>query len=320
MKSPRKVLIIKTGFSEFLDRGVSTTVSLGDVLICTSLLHLYKNDRVTWVTSWAARELLENNPYIHELLIFNSSIFPRLAKKEYDIVINLEKDIGICSFLSQLKTRRRFGFYFHPRKYDIATFKRSTQFLLAGQENHRDIDKAGYEILYDAVDHKWRGQGAILKMKSPQHNKYDVGFNYAVGSKWPTKAWPIEHWKKLEAILHPRYSVSWQKGHKNITRYVQWIDSCRLIVTSDSLGQVIGQALGKKVITLYGPTNPRRMQGVQDVSTVTSPLQCPYMPCYLDVCRHHTFCMDYIAPKTVAELCEDLLCEAAAGSMTGEAE
>ena len=72
MKKPRKVLIIKTGFSEFLDRGISTTVSLGDVLICTSLLHLYKKDEVTWVTDWQARQLLQKNPYIHQLLIFGT--------------------------------------------------------------------------------------------------------------------------------------------------------------------------------------------------------------------------------------------------------
>ena len=68
----KKILIVKTGFSEFLDRGISTTVSLGDVLICTSILHLYKNDHVTWVTDWQARQLLQGNPYIKQLLIFGS--------------------------------------------------------------------------------------------------------------------------------------------------------------------------------------------------------------------------------------------------------
>ena len=78
MKTCRKILIIKTGFSEFLDRGISTTVSLGDVLICTSLLHLYKRDEVTWVTDWQARQLLANNPYIHHLLIYGSKTLENL--------------------------------------------------------------------------------------------------------------------------------------------------------------------------------------------------------------------------------------------------
>jgi hypothetical protein len=53
----RRVLIIKTGFSEFLDLGISTTVSLGDVLICTSILDIFKNDEVTWLTDRQAKSV-----------------------------------------------------------------------------------------------------------------------------------------------------------------------------------------------------------------------------------------------------------------------
>src|SRR3954462_7665539 len=102
-KSACKVLIIKTGYSEFLDLGISTTVSLGDVLICTSLLHLYKDDHVTWVTSHQARELLDGNPHINELLMFGTEIFEKLRSQPFDILINLEKDIGLCAMVGQLK-------------------------------------------------------------------------------------------------------------------------------------------------------------------------------------------------------------------------
>mgnify|MGYP003394468900 CR=1 FL=1 len=86
---PRNILIVKTGFSEFLDRGISTTVSLGDVLICTSILHLYKHDHVTWVTDWQAKELLEGNLFIDRLLIFGTQALDKIAKKKFDILINL---------------------------------------------------------------------------------------------------------------------------------------------------------------------------------------------------------------------------------------
>ena len=44
--SNHKVLIIKTGYSEFLDNGdESRKVSLGDVLRTTPLLHVYKNKK-----------------------------------------------------------------------------------------------------------------------------------------------------------------------------------------------------------------------------------------------------------------------------------
>ena len=306
MKS-RKILIIKTGFSEFLDRGISTTVSLGDVLTCTAILHLYKNDQVTWVTSWPARQLLQGNPYISELLIFGPDALEKIAGCAYDILINLEKEIGICTFLRRVRAKKRYGFYFNEQIHDIATHNRATRYLLAGQENHRDIDKNFLEILFETVGEKWEGQKYVLNRRKTIKEKYDIGFNYSVGSKWPTKAWPKEKWEQLEQILKDKYTVSWQQGQQNLIRYVEWIDRCRMIVTSDSLGQAIAAALGKKVVVLYGPTNFRRMLRIENLSVIPSESSCPFMPCYLPICKHDDFCMNHIAPERVARRCEELL-------------
>jgi heptosyltransferase II len=304
-KPARKVLIIKTGYSEFLDLGISTTVSLGDVLICTSLLHLYGDDHVTWVTSYQARELLEGNPHIHELVIFGTETFEQLRSQSFDILINLEKDIGLCAIVGQMEAGRRYGFYYSDQTHTIETWTGSTKFLLAGQENQRGIEKNALEILYATVGELWEGQGLILASPKQTVLKHDFGFNHAVGSKWPTKAWPMDHWKALERLLVSNYSVSWQEGHTNLVKYIEWINSCRVIVTSDSLGQAIGSALGKKVITLYGPTNYLRMQNVPNVHVVPSRLQCSYMPCYLPFCKNDKPCMDAILPETIARLCRE---------------
>jgi heptosyltransferase-2 len=312
-KPPRKVLIIKTGYSEFLDRGISTTVSLGDVLICTSLLHLFKEDDVTWVTSHQARELLSHNPFIHELVNFGTDALERLRLLEpFDILINLEKDMGLCVMAGQLKAAKRFGFYFSDKTHNIETRTKSTSYLLAGQENHRDIEKNALEILYETVGKVWEGQGLILHHQPKSGVQYDFGFNWAVGDKWPTKKWPMNHWKELERLLTTEYSISWQEGHTNLLKYIDWISSCRVIVTSDSLGQAIGSALGKKVITLYGPTNSQRMRNVPHVTVVPSTLKCDYMHCYLPFCKNDKPCMDFILPEQVAGLCKEfLLVEAA---------
>lgn len=308
MSKARNVLIVKTGFSEFLDRGISTTVSLGDVLICTALLHLYKGDKVTWVTDFQARQLLEGNPHISRLLIFGTQALDQVAAESFDVLINLEKDIGICTFLNRVKAQEKYGFYFNDSTHNIATRKHSTEYLLSGQENHGDIQKNALELLYETVDAKWDGQGLILPPRKPAKTVYDIGFNHAVGTKWPTKAWPEAHWKELEGLLQgKRHSVSWQEGHKDLIKYIEWIDSCRVIVTSDSLGQAIGQALGKKVITLYGPTNYLRMDRIPGVKVVPSTLPCPHMPCYMPVCTFDKFCMEYIKPEVVADICEGYL-------------
>ena len=303
MKKRRKILIIKTGFSEFLDRGVSTVVSLGDVLFCTIILHLYKEDDVTWVVSSAAKELLRNNPYIKRTIIFGSKAFGAIMRKRYDVFINLEKDIGICAFLKDVKAKERYGFYFNDKIHDIAVYRSTTRLLLAGQEHHGHINKNTAEILFETVGAQWQGQGVILSRKRLKKEKYDIGFNYSVGSKWPTKAWPLRHWKELEKRLKKNFCISWQRGHKNIRQYVNWMNSCRVIITSDSLGQILAQALGKKVITLFGPTNNKRIKGIPHISFVLSPLKCPFRPCYMPVCRYKKFCMDEIAPARVQQEC-----------------
>jgi len=161
--------------------------------------------------------------------------------------------------------------------------------------------------LYETVDQKWGGQGVILARPERSRLKYHIGFNYSVGTKWPTKAWPLEKWEELERLLRPRYTISWQRGHRNLKKYLDWLDCCQVVVSSDSLGHIAAAALGKKVISLYGPTNYRRMVGLKDLAVIHSTLDCPHMPCYLPVCKHERFCMEYISPETVAQTCEGLL-------------
>jgi hypothetical protein len=67
----RTVLIIKLGYCETLVQEDGFVPSLGDVFRHTVLLHHYADYQVTWLTSSSAAPLLENNPHIHELLIFD---------------------------------------------------------------------------------------------------------------------------------------------------------------------------------------------------------------------------------------------------------
>jgi len=63
MKRKHKVLIIKVGYSETLAQEISSHTSYGDVLRTTVLLHLYKNDHVTWLVDEKALPILRNNPW-----------------------------------------------------------------------------------------------------------------------------------------------------------------------------------------------------------------------------------------------------------------
>ena len=107
-----KVLIIKLGYSETLIPRVRPTCSLGDVFRTTPVLHLFKNDHVTWLTDEAAIPLLEGNPYIDRILPFDLMSVLQLEGERLDKVINLEKVPGVCALVDRIDAWSHYGFRF----------------------------------------------------------------------------------------------------------------------------------------------------------------------------------------------------------------
>lgn len=96
-----KVLIIKTG-------------ALGDVLRTTLLLpalrRLSPEVEITWITSSAARPLLEHNPHLDRLFLVDDAS-GAWRKEFYDWVLSLDDELDLCRLAASLKTRRLSGAY-----------------------------------------------------------------------------------------------------------------------------------------------------------------------------------------------------------------
>src|SRR5512138_2746502 len=119
-----KVLIIKLGYSETIDAGISKVTSLGDVLRTTVILHAFKDDQVTWLVDEAAYPLLENNPFIHRILPYDLTSVLQLQRERYDTVINLEKVPGVCALADSVAAWRRYGFRFDEAKGEAEAYDR----------------------------------------------------------------------------------------------------------------------------------------------------------------------------------------------------
>ena len=98
----RKVLIIKLGHSETLDAEISRKSSLGDVLRTTVILHVLKNDDVAWLVDESAFSLLEGNPYLGRILVYDIATTIQLQEETFDTVINFEKVPGICALADKV--------------------------------------------------------------------------------------------------------------------------------------------------------------------------------------------------------------------------
>lgn len=308
MKS--KVLIIKLGYSETFDKEVSKVSSLGDVIRSTVILHLFKNDEVTWLTDEKAIPLLYGNQYIQRILPYDFTTAFQLQHEMFDVVVNLEKVPGICAMADTIKAWKRFGFRFNPLTGTAAwyMFAEKAMNIVTNDRHKQSHSRTWQACLYDLFGVNWNGEEYVLGYAPNTIEKYDVGFNFRVGTKWPTKAWNDENWKYLEKLCEDAgESVSWQEGADNIYSYIDWINKCRIIVTNDSLGLHLAIALRKKVIGLFGSTNEKEVYfyGLGVPIVPEGEFKC--RPCFKPVCDYAYECINNITPESVMEKITHLL-------------
>lgn len=306
----RKVLIIKLGITETIGNRVNWKgVSLGDIFRTTALLHLFKKDDVTWLTTKEGQPLLEDNPYISKIIVYNPTTVSLLRRKKFDIVINLEKEKKILTFADSITAPKKYGFRLNARTGKAEAYERAFE-VLANSEDpalRRNMKECWTKVLFDMVGAKWRGESYILGYKPKTKETYDVGFNIHVKKRWPGKAWAISNWRKLEKLIDGNYTVSYQQSLNDIRKYIDWINSCRLLVTNDSLGLHLAVVLKKKIIALFGPTSEKEIYLFDLGVTLKPPSKLKCIPCFLTNCRYNKKCIDMIKPELVYKNIKRLL-------------
>ncbi|MFQ5353113.1 MAG: glycosyltransferase family 9 protein [Candidatus Binatia bacterium] len=298
---PEKLLIIKLGYSETLDPEVSRVSSLGDVLRTTVILHHFQDCHVTWLVDEKARPLLEGNPHIDRILAYDLTSVLQLQAERFDTVINFEKVPGVCALADSIRAWRRFGFRFDAQTGEARAYDRCEQVftLCRDPEAKRRHDEPWQKILLEAIGAEWTGQPYVLGVEPRSEVVHDVGLNHAVGAKWPTKAWPRESWQQLSQLLEGSgYRVSWQRGFDDLHEYIDWIHSCRVIITCDSLGLHLALALARRVVVLYGPTNSNETY-LYGLGRGLYPTGYECMPCFSADCHATRHCLTSIAPSEV---------------------
>ena len=305
----KKVLIIKTGYSEILDeKNNSRNVSLGDILRITPLLHLYEGSNVTWVVDIEAFPLLDGNLLIHKILPYDFTTAMQLELEEFDTVINLEKIPGICALADKIKARRsKFGFTFNSQTGEAEAYERATEILaVSGNPKlKRENTRIAQELLFEMVDKKFDGEEYVLGYSPKSSEEYDVLLNTKVGKKWPNKAWLNPNWDNLENMLvEDGLKVTRQDKQdetilSNLYSYMDWINSSKLIVTNDSLGLHLGIAMRKKVLGLFGPTSNSEVYFYNRGKAILPEPNLNCRPCFKGECKKGKNCMEEISIERV---------------------
>ena len=146
------------------------------------------------------------------------------------------------------------------------------------------------------------------------------------GARWENKRWPAEHFAELIRSLAQkfpaaRFAILGDKsdqrlgeiilqaapergvnlcGATSLPEMIEWLRLGDLLVTNDTGPMHVAAALGKPLVALFGPTEPRRTGPYGQLENVLC-LDLPCSPCLKSVCHFEKpeECLRALAPAQV---------------------
>ncbi|MBC8105160.1 MAG: lipopolysaccharide heptosyltransferase I [Anaerolineae bacterium] len=328
---PRRILLIKP----------SALGDIVHALPVLNLLkRRWPDAEISWLIGSSFAGLLDGHPQLHEVIRFDRHRFaqawwnPRamvqmlrfiigLRRRQFDLVIDLQGLLrsGLTAKLARSPIRMGFSnaremawmFYTHrvPAAADQHALDRNLQVAEALGCGRSPVE---FVLPVDEADREF------------VHEMLPADQPYAVllpGTNWLTKRWPVEYFAALVGPLKQRYNFTSVvaggsdaaelapringaldlTSRTNLKQLVALLAGAELVIANDSGPMHIAAALGRPLVTMFGPTNPMRTgPWGHDDSVVNVDIQCS--PCYSRKCSHIS-CMKWLGPEAVLRIAHE---------------
>ena len=207
-----RVLIIKLG-------------ALGDVVRTGCLLPGLaagpEPPHVTWLTSPAARPLVERMPGVHRVLPFDAYSLAHLEMEHFDVVISLDKEPAPCAVAMRVKAAQRLGIGL-SRYGTVYPFNEEADYYfqlgLDNDEKFHRNQKTYPQLIYEALAMDYQGERYELELTGADRAHADarlavlgisptcplIGINPGAGAVFANKAWREEGYAELIRELSRR--------------------------------------------------------------------------------------------------------------------
>ena len=335
-----KVLVIQTAF-------------IGDVILTLPIVQVLKREMPNVVVDFmcipSTKEILSNNPYINEVLVYDKrntgmkgmrEIVKEIKKRNYDVIISPHRSFrtSLICFMSGVKQTISFDISALSLLYKKAI-------LYVGNEHEikrnlhllEPLDITESKIippeLFPSDDDK-KKVDELLDVFDLEGKKFVC---IAPGSIWFTKRYPKEKFANVVNMLEEKgiavvliggekdkeigeyiYGKSKKDNVFNVIGKLSLLESAEMIrraevlLTNDSAPLHMANAMGTRVIAIFGATVPEfgfYPYGDGDVIFETKGLKC--RPCSIhggNKCPIGTFeCMMRIDEKDVAGKVEEVI-------------
>jgi lipopolysaccharide heptosyltransferase I len=291
--------------------------------------------RISWLIGSAFADLVRGHPQLDELITFDRKRFARgwhspravvelitflrsLGKQQFDLVIDLQGLLRSGTLTALTRAPVRVGF---SNARELAHLFYTHHVPVHTMEQH------AIERYLNVTEALGCGRGPVeFHFHSNEHDRARVGGlldgidRFAVllpGTNWMTKRWPAENFAALVRPLREQFGMTTViaggpdvaeiasridgavnlVGKTNLRELVVLLERASLVIANDSGPMHIAAALGKPLVTMFGPTNPIRTGPYQRLDSVVR-VDIPCSPCYSRKCSHVS-CMRWIGVEHV---------------------
>lgn len=323
------ILIIKqTSLGDVLNSTVAIKI----------LKHNFPNTNITFLVDKSAYNIMKYNKDINKFIIFDFkliqkkylkspikvithiiSILKEIRKIHYDMAFDLQGLFRSVFFLYLSKAKKKYvkGRWIFLKKY-------RNKYIHAIEEIKNTLKIAGLEIIPSKMeiytsDNEVEKINTLLREINPNNKKMLIISPF---TRWNSKNWGTHNYNNLlklienniviiitgtkdkinetELIFENIYknNIYNMVGKLNLLELVELIKRADLLLSGDSFPIHVAGAVNTPVISLFGPTDEKRVGPVSKKSIVLrDEVNCKI--CYKKNCRKGKICMDNIKPQFV---------------------
>jgi len=296
---------------------------------------------VDWVTQPAYADLVRCFDDVQRVIVFprrgwlagGPAWLRELRRERYDLVLDFQGLLKSALVARLARGGRRVGPSFH---------REGARLLYDAVAGPRDKERHAVEEVLDVVRY------LELPVPAPVFPVHVPRKELAAGhprialipcSRWPTKNWPVPHFIAAARALRAETGATFflagapedqpacaaiaaalgaaavdRCGQTSLVELGSLLQAMDLVLSVDSGPMHLAAALGRPVLALFGPTDPRRTGPYGPRHRVLTAEDLACRPCFADTCQGRALdCMIGITPECVAATAAEMLRAAAAG-------
>ena len=215
--------------------------AMGDVLMTTaqlpSIKKKYPESSIYWLTLGNAAGLLENNSFIHKILVYGFESISILNELEFDLIMNVDKSVRSGAIAMSVKTKKKLGFGINSNGIIIPLNKGAEYNYRLGMDDHLKFkinQRTGQDYLAETFELEYERNDYVFNFNEEElrfiekftsdigvNDKDEIiGINTGCSNLFPNKKMTIEgHLSLIERLLyHNRFKIMLLGGLEDTER------------------------------------------------------------------------------------------------------